>query len=100
MKKLLATFALSAALVVPQIVMAQDHDRRDDHDRQDDRGFYDKHHKDYHKWDSHEDRAWHIYEEQHHRKYVDFNAARESDRQAYWAWRHNHNDSLLKIDIR
>ncbi len=98
MKKLLATLALSAAMLVPQMLLAQDHDRRDDH--HDDRGFYDKHHKDYHKWDDHEDRAWRIYNEQHHRKYVDFQAANERDRQAYWGWRHDHSDALLKIDIR
>jgi hypothetical protein len=96
MKKLMATLALSAAILAPGTAIAQDRD----HDHHDDRGFYDEHHKDYHKWNDHEDRAWRIYEQQHHRKYVAFAEARERDRQDYWGWRHNHSDSLLKIDIR
>ncbi len=24
----------------------------------------------------------------------------ENDQQAYWGWRHEHSDTLLKIDIR
>jgi hypothetical protein len=98
MKKLLATLALSAAILAPGMAIAQDH--HGDRDHHDDRGFYDKHHKDYHKWNDHEDRAWRIYEEQHHRKYEDFSRARERDQQAYWGWRHNHSDAILRIDIR
>jgi hypothetical protein len=95
MKSLIAKIALSAVILAPGMAFAQDH--HDDH--RDDHRYYDKHHKDYHNWNSHEDRAWHIYLEQHHRKYMDFDRARESDRQAYWAWRHDHSDALLRIDI-
>jgi hypothetical protein len=98
MKKLMATLVLSAAILMPRIAVAQDH--RDDRDRHGDHDYYDKHHKDHHQWNDHEDRAWRIYEEQHHRKYVAFQDARERDRQDYWGWRHNHSDSLLRIDIR
>ena len=82
---------LTSALLTPVGLCAQDH--------HDDRGYYDKHHKDYHQWNDHEDRAWHMYWEQRHRPYVDWAAANESQRQAYWDWRHNHSDALLKIDI-
>jgi uncharacterized protein YxeA len=92
MKKLLLVLSVSVALTMPLCTYAaQDH--------HDDRGYYDKHHRDYHKWDDHEDRAWHMYWEQRHRPYVDWAAASEAQRQAYWDWRHNHSDAILKIDI-
>ncbi len=37
---------------------------------------------------------------ENHRKYRDFSRLRDNDRQAYWGWRHEHSDALLKIDIR
>jgi Ni/Co efflux regulator RcnB len=92
MKNLMATLVLSAAILAPRMAVAQDH--------HDDRMYHDNHHKDDHHWNDHEDRAWRIYREQHHRKYVSFEEAKERDRQDYWAWRHNHSDALLKIDIR
>ena len=93
MKKLCITLSLSAALALPFYAVAapQDHD---------DRGYYDRHHKDYHKWDDHEDRAYHAYWEQHHRPYVEWTAASPSQQQAYWDWRHRHSDAVLKIDVR
>jgi hypothetical protein len=92
MKKAILLAALvGAALVVPSAVVAQDHD---------DHRFYDKHHKDYHQWNDHEDRAWHMYWEQRHRPALEWNNAPERERQRYWNWRHEHSDALLKIDIR
>jgi hypothetical protein len=85
--------ALAAALAIPLGVVAQDHDR-------DDRRFYDKHHRDYHEWNDHEDRAWHMYWEERHHAFVDWNHASARERQRYWDWRHNHSDAVLKIDIR
>ncbi len=97
MKKLCMTFCLSAALALPLCAVAAPQDRHDDHD---DRGYYDRHHKDYHKWDDHEDRAYHAYWEQHHRSYVEWNAATPRQQQNYWDWRHRHSDSMLKIEVR
>jgi hypothetical protein len=94
MTKLLTVLALSAALLTPGLAIAQDHDHHDD------RGFYDRDHKDYHKFDDHEDKAWRMYLREHHRKYVDWHHVNEHDQQDYWNWRHNHSDALLKIDIR
>lgn len=90
MKKLFITMSLSMALVLPVGIYAQDHDSR---------GYYDAHHKDYHKWDAHEDRAYHMYWEQQHRPYVDWGHASRAQQQAYWDWRHRHSDAVLKIDI-
>ncbi|HZS53863.1 MAG TPA: hypothetical protein VFA65_05640 [Bryobacteraceae bacterium] len=97
MKKLFLTLSLSAALAIPFSAYAagQDHDR----DHHDDRGYYDKHHHDYHQWNDHEDRAWHMYWEQRHRPYEEWNRASEAQQQAYWNWRHSHSDAVLKINI-
>jgi hypothetical protein len=37
---------------------------------------------------------------QNHRKYHNFSTLKENDQQAYWGWRHDHSDVLLKINIR
>lgn len=84
---------LSAALLVPVAIapMAA---------RADDRSYHDKGHNDDHAWNDHEDKAYRIWLKENHRKYKDFAKMKEEDRQAYWAWRHDHSDALLKIDIR
>jgi hypothetical protein len=61
---------------------------------------HDKQHNDDHAWSSHEDKAYRIWAKENHRKYRDFAKLNEGDQQAYWGWRHEHSDSLLKIDIR
>jgi len=67
--------------------------------RADDRVYHDKQYNEDHHWDSHEDRAYRMWVKENHRKYVDFAKLREEDRQAYWAWRHDHSDAVLKINI-
>jgi hypothetical protein len=61
--------------------------------------YHDKQHNDDHQWNSHEDQAYKVYAKQNHRKAQPFNKLNDNDQQAYWAWRHDHSDSLLKIDI-
>ncbi len=41
-----------------------------------------------------------MWAKENHRKYKDFGKLKEDERSQYWAWRHDHNDALLKIDIR
>jgi hypothetical protein len=89
MKKTILLATLGAALIIP-FAVAQDHDH----------GIYDKHHKDYHQWNDHEDRAWHIYWQERHHAVIDWDRASARDRQRYWDWRHRHSDTVLKIDIR
>jgi hypothetical protein len=91
MKKAILLAVLGSATIIPQALIAQDHD---------DHRFYDKRHKDYHQWNDHEDRAYHMYWEQRHHAYVDWARASEAERQRYWNWRHSHSDALLRIDIR
>ncbi len=67
MKKLCTALCLSVALAIPAYVSAQDRDRDDHRDEHHDQRIYDKRHNDYHEWNAHEDKAWHIYwEQQHH----------------------------------
>lgn len=95
MKRLLLILPVAGALIVSTNLMAQDHD-----DHRDDRHHvYDAHHKDYHDFDEHEQRAWGIYWQQRHHTVIEWDRATPEQRQAYWDWRHNHSDAILKIDI-
>jgi uncharacterized protein YxeA len=93
MKSVVIALTLSAAILIGSgAALAQEH--------RDGRDYYDKHHRDRHQWNDREDRAWRMYNQERHRKYVAWDRARNRDQQAYWDWRHNHSDSLLKIEIR
>ena len=95
MKKTFAALFLTAALIAPVCVQAQEHDRDEHHDNR----YYDRRHKDYHEWNANEDRAYHMYWEQRRRDYVDWDRASERQRQEYWDWRHRHSDVDLHINI-
>ncbi len=69
--------------------------RADDH-----KTYHDKGHNDDHEWNSHEDQAYRMWVKENHRKYRDFAKLPDGDRESYWAWRHEHSDAVLKIDIR
>lgn len=94
--RICSAVVLSAALMVP-LGMAPMAFGADDHENS--RKYHDKKHNDDHEWNNHEDQAYRIYAKEHHRKYRDFSTLRENDRQAYWGWRHDHSDALLKIEI-
>jgi hypothetical protein len=68
--------------------------------RAQERSYHDQGHNDEHQWNNHEDKAYRIYVKQNHRRYQNFDRVKEHDRQSYWAWRHEHSDALLKIEIR
>ena len=67
--------------------------------RAEDRTYHDKQHNDEHKWNDHEDKAYRIWVKENHHKYQNFAKLKEEQQQSYWAWRHDHSDALLKIDI-
>jgi hypothetical protein len=92
MHRFLHAALLSAALVAPLALTTTTL-------RADDRVYHDKAHNDDHHWDAHEDRAYRIYVKDNHRKYRDFGKLAPADQEAYWGWRHEHSDALLKIDI-
>jgi hypothetical protein len=88
---------LSAALMAP-IAMAPITLIAEDRNAA--RRYHDKQHNDDHAWNRQEDKAYRIYAKQNHRKYTDFSRLKDDDQQNYWNWRHEHSDSLLKIEIR
>jgi hypothetical protein len=66
----------------PQIAQAQSVDVR----------VYDSHHRDYHNWDDHEDRAYRRYLAEQHYKYREYQRQSHRRQEAYWRWRHEHRD--------
>ena len=51
---------------------------------------YDAPHRDYHRWDVHEDRAYRAYLAEQHREYREFARLDSREQEAYWQWRHSH----------
>src|ERR1019366_1995245 len=101
MPRFLNAALLGAALIIlvamaPTALRAQDNKA----DNKAARSYHDKQHNDDHEWNNHEDQAYRMYAKQNHRKYSDFSKLNENDQQAYWGWRHDHSDALLKIEIR
>jgi hypothetical protein len=89
---ILSAFVLSAALVAPIAARADDH-----HDKR----YYDRNGKDYHAWNTNEDRAYRQYLVEQHRDYRDFGRENRSQQQGYFTWRHSHPDNtLFKIEVR
>jgi hypothetical protein len=91
-----STAIISAALMAP-IAMAPTALRAED---QKARTYHDKQHNDDHAWNGQEDKAYGVYVKENHRKSGDFSKLKESDQQNYWNWRHQHSDSVLKIEIK
>jgi hypothetical protein len=89
---ILTAFCAAASLSAPVSMRAAEH-----HDKR----YYDRDGKDYHTWDSHEDRAYRVYLTEQHRKYVQFNRNRAAQQREYYNWRHQHPDNVLfKVEIR
>lgn len=53
---------------------------------------YDTSHRDYHRWDGREDRAYRVYLTEQHREYREFRTLDQREQDAYWQWRHGHPD--------
>jgi hypothetical protein len=84
---------LSATLILP-VVLAPLSLRAEDA-----KTYHDKQHNDDHTWNSNEDQAYKMYAKENHRKATNFAKLNDNDQQAYWGWRHDHSDALLKINI-
>src|ERR1700693_5816525 len=93
----LSTFFLAGALATPVAMMAaaspQDDRNRENRQGGENNGennkrYYDKHHKDYHTWDSNEDHAYQRYQTERHetRAFVKLNTRQQT---VYWGWRHD-----------
>ena len=92
---LLRNVILASTILMTPIMVATNPLRADDH-----KTYHDKQHNDDHEWNSHEDQAYRMWGKENHRKYREFSRINENDRQAYWNWRHEHSDAVLKIEIR
>ena len=95
--RILSSMVLMGALAAPMALMAQDRDRDDHKDRDDqakNQRVYDRAHKDYHNWNSDEDRRYREWYTSTHngRDYRDYNKLNHKDQTAYWNWRHQHGD--------
>ena len=89
---LLCAALIAPIALAPSMLRAQDHKAAVT--------YHDKQHNDDHEWNNHEDQAYKAWTKETHRKSVDFSKMKDRDQQAYWGWRHEHSDALLKIDIR
>ena len=85
---LLGTLLLGPAMVVPNVMRADEH------------RYHDAAHNDDHVWNDREERAYRMWLKETHRKHREFEKLNEEDQRAYWAWRHEHSDTVLKLDIR
>jgi hypothetical protein len=56
--------------------------------------YYDADHRDYHRWDGDEDRAYRIYWNQNRARdpYRDYGRLNPGEQREYWNWRHGHPD--------
>ena len=87
---LMGAALITPMAIVPTALRAEDHKVVRYHDKQ---------HNDDHEWNDHENQAYRVWTNENHRKQREFSKLKDNDRQAYWGWRHEHSDSLLKIDI-
>ena len=89
---ILGALALSATLIGPVAARAG---------APQEKRYYDKSGKDYHTWNSNEDRAYRSYLTEQHRDYRDFNKVNRGQQQEYFKWRHQHPDNaLVKVEIK
>jgi hypothetical protein len=91
-KTLFTTVLMGAALVIP-VTMTPFR-------LQAGQTYHDKAHNDDHQWNGNEDKAYRMWVKENHRKYITFDKLKDEDRESYWAWRHDHSDAVLKINIK
>jgi hypothetical protein len=86
-------FLLSAALIAPLAVRADD----DHHEQR----YYDRQGRDYHVWNNNEDHAYRVYLQEQHRDYREFRVVKRGQQAEYFRWRHVHPDSaIVNVEVR
>jgi hypothetical protein len=80
---------MSAALIAPAALMANDHHGE--------KRYYDRDGHDYHYWNDGEDRQYRAYLVEQHRVYVPFVRISVRHRQEYFRYRHEHG---FKVEVR
>jgi hypothetical protein len=95
--RFLSSLLLTTAIAAPVAMMAaaRPQEERNHENRQNENNnkrYYDKSHKDYHNWDSNEDRSYQRYQTEHHqrRAFVQLNTRQQT---VYWNWRHSNPDN-------
>ena len=81
--KFAASMLLAAAFAIPAAAAPQVSVR-----------IYDPVHRDYHRWDDREDRAYRAYwtERYKERQYREYRRLKKDEQRDYWRWRHEHHD--------
>jgi hypothetical protein len=72
--------ALGGSVLLPVSAQAQGVELR----------FYDRSHRDYHRWNRDEDRLYREYLNEHRRRYRAFSRMNRQQQREYWRWRHEH----------
>ena len=80
---------LAAAIAAPVLVVATDANAQEASVQV---RVYDRHHRDYHNWDDHEDRAYRGYLTERHQSYREYDQQHAREQRRYWKYRHNHPD--------
>ena len=97
--KVLRTLLLSSALIAPAALLAQQAEEKSTTTTTttttETNRYFDPTYKEYHVWNSNEDRAYHMYIEQTHRTYEDFPKVKVTEQTEYWKWRHDHPDKVI-----
>jgi hypothetical protein len=91
---------LCAALVAPLAMMPTALRAQDRQTTTTVRTYHDTKNNDDHEWNGREDQAYSAYNTEKHKKTVAFSKLKSNDQQAYWGWRHEHSDAVLKIDVK
>ena len=73
-------------LIGPVVTRAEDRDHNE-------KRYYDRNGRDYHAWNSNEDRAYRAYLQEQHQDYRNFNKVKRAQQQQYFKWRHGHPDN-------
>ncbi len=84
----LGSLLMGAALIAPVGAQANDRDRPCP-----DKGYYDRDHKDCHKWDDREARAYQGWAKAQRKTDREFDKLKDKERSEYWKWRHEHPDN-------
>ena len=96
--RLAGMLLLGGALLTPAVTMAQTEGRSTTTTTTttETHRYYDPGYKEYHNWDANEDRAYHTYIQETHRRYTEFPKTTVTEQTEYWKWRHDHPDKVIQ----
>jgi Flp pilus assembly protein TadB len=98
MNRHLGVLFLSAALLAPAAMIAQEREHRAE--EQNRNRYYDAQRHEYHEWTEAEQRAWRRYLEERHQRYHEWTRASKREQQAFWNWRHEHPEEARPPERR